>query len=1075
MGFDDAGNPVGDTAVVALGSRDGASDCFNGNLRSVRIAKNGQLISQYLRPGTEYQQTGQLQGSDPDSQWSPLTPGGTLNRVAVDTSGQQRHGTLQGYALDGSNARLDGKMQFDGSGTYVDIPDQAFAQNDWSVSMRVTRNRTGTWEVLLEDSTNTDRGIRIENDNRLNLVAASASSSGTILADGEHTVGVVKQSGNVRYYIDGQPSGTATHNQNITFTRFGISASYPLLGLLDDCLIFATALSDAEMQFLHDGTGTDPGTPDVLELTFSEPNTITVDEDWSWEGDGTANQYITTQAVTTSSSASKMFPLTALAWLQYQAAAAQQTVWLSQGNVNGGWRFDISSGDVFAIAMPNVGSYAFSGVNIRDGLWHFVAITIDDDSGTAQLFVDGLYVAEVTVGTPSANTAFDQTNIGGDATGGLANFDGLVSNVRTLSRVLTADEILSAYTQGISGIVLKAPLTEGRSGDTVQSGSPVSLWKSQAPQQNHLEQAGITSRVTYYDTILDGAPGLLGDGVNQWMQTILSDLRNQPNTVFAVVKTISGSLGGGQYIVDSVSGGRQAVYWTGQGNDRWSVQAGVNSIVGNLNDSPAGESQLIQVIFDDANSVFAKNGADVSLNPLSPGTDAWQALMAWINQSKSNFANFIISAIVACNENIRAYDLANGTTLEADVTGYLQGQYLYQRDSLLLDRFSDPDQSGPLPSPRVCWPGPGTLTLVQTDGNFAIEQNTLKFVKQATPAWLDQGLYDPAGKTRNAGQMFYTKCILTSAPNHALCISLQKTAGLFNGSTATAEALLYFGSSLNLFALVGTQSAWQNVGSFEQDVTYETLLVLRGTGCFTYIRGGAFTVFTLLAIYDLENQATLYLALTNFNNDGNCEIIDLPRNLWLPTPLVSDSFSGDGPLDGRQTDNLAVPETGAAVRTWTQGPNGDMVTAAGRLKATGGADPLALIDLGASDGMFGLTASVFFSVVYVGIVIRYDATSGTYYLVRIANSNDQFEVVEMPANTVLDSASITVGAPHKIDLTVDGQTITARMDNGNEISISNATLNPSSTVFGVAMNTNGECDDFYAFPRTESSIPNIET
>lgn len=69
---------------------------------------------------------------------------------------------------------------------------------------------------------------------------------------------------------------------------------------------------------------------------------------------------------------------------------------------------------------------------------------------------------------------------------------------------------------------------------------------------------------------------------------------------------------------------------------------------------------------------------------------------------------------------------------------------------LLRDEFTTA-AAAPLASPRACEPGPGTLTLVQTDGQFSIVGGALVFPAQATPAWGDQGFTGDA-QARVAGR-----------------------------------------------------------------------------------------------------------------------------------------------------------------------------------------------------------------------------------------------------------------------------------------------------------------------------------
>src|SRR5690554_5370131 len=73
---------------------------------------------------------------------------------------------------------------------------------------------------------------------------------------------------------------------------------------------------------------------------------------------------------------------------------------------------------------------------------------------------------------------------------------------------------------------------------------------------------------------------------------------------------------------------------------------------------------------------------------------------------------------------------------------------------LLRDEFLT-DEAAPLASPRTAEPGPGTLTLVQNDGQMSISDGKLLIPVQVTPAWGDQGFYGPA-MARIAGRALVT-------------------------------------------------------------------------------------------------------------------------------------------------------------------------------------------------------------------------------------------------------------------------------------------------------------------------------
>jgi lysophospholipase L1-like esterase len=78
-----------------------------------------------------------------------------------------------------------------------------------------------------------------------------------------------------------------------------------------------------------------------------------------------------------------------------------------------------------------------------------------------------------------------------------------------------------------------------------------------------------------------------------------------------------------------------------------------------------------------------------------------------------------------------------------------------QRVTYLLRDLFTTDAAAPLATPRTCDPGPGTLTLVQNDGEFSTTGGKLALVAQATYTNGDQALF--GSTTRAAGRLFASR------------------------------------------------------------------------------------------------------------------------------------------------------------------------------------------------------------------------------------------------------------------------------------------------------------------------------
>lgn len=111
------------------------------------------------------------------------------------------------------------------------------------------------------------------------------------------------------------------------------------------------------------------------------------------------------------------------------------------------------------------------------------------------------------------------------------------------------------------------------------------------------------------------------------------------------------------------------------------------------------------------------------------------------------------------------------------------------------------------------------------------------------------------------------------------------------------------------------------VGAFTATTTYYVAGVMRGTGFFWYIKGGAFVNWTLLYI-TAAGTAALAPALTVGSTTAifTADDMRVPEDIYLPTPLQSDGFSvstTDG--QGNAENNGPVGSIYVDVGTWAAG------------------------------------------------------------------------------------------------------------------------------------------------------------
>lgn len=233
---------------------------------------------------------------------------------------------------------------------------------------------------------------------------------------------------------------------------------------------------------------------------------------------------------------------------------------------------------------------------------------------------------------------------------------------------------------------------------------------------------------------------------------------------------------------------------------------------------------------------------------------------------------------------------------------------------LLRDDFTDTRAAGAVNgTPPTPGPG-GNRAAVETDGQFTIGSGVLAYTAQATPTVKDQALYNSLAVVRAAGRvLLISQQAANMTAGYALCgWSPSAAAAWWNdGNTHT----FYFAGGTPYVTHDGT-AAIQYIGTLANATQYQHALVLRAAGCFWFIKGGAFTNWTLVWHRATVNTSPMYAQIvSNYSINGSCEFARIPVDLWLPTPLAYDTFPGAGALG----TSLATGPDGQACtsRTWT--------------------------------------------------------------------------------------------------------------------------------------------------------------
>jgi len=195
------------------------------------------------------------------------------------------------------------------------------------------------------------------------------------------------------------------------------------------------------------------------------------------------------------------------------------------------------------------------------------------------------------------------------------------------------------------------------------------------------------------------------------------------------------------------------------------------------------------------------------------------------------------------------------------VPGLFGGAFIY----LLRDDFLTAE-AAPLSSPRTCEPGPGTLTLVQTDGEFSISGSELNFPAQATAAWGDQGLWG-AAIARSVGVAVYATWNIEDTTKY-------NTVGFDDNQTSEIAS-----TEGRYWSRLGDLVPHQLTAfdAMANSTTYHLVIVLRSTGAFYIVKGGAYSDWTLYYVADTGSTATLYPGMSNYEAGGTLGTLRVAR------------------------------------------------------------------------------------------------------------------------------------------------------------------------------------------------------
>lgn len=376
---------------------------------------------------------------------------------------------------------------------------------------------------------------------------------------------------------------------------------------------------------------------------------------------------------------------------------------------------------------------------------------------------------------------------------------------------------------------------------------------------------------------------------------------------------------------------------------------------------------------------------------------------------------------------------------------------------LLNDTFTTARSAGAVNGTRA-EPGPGVRTVLDTNSKLSLSGGALTLVTGAA------GNFDPTiiytGLTRAVGRVLVAQMTVTA--NRAQLGWLgNNTATTASITNARAAAFDQNTTTLNVISNSGVGIA---VATVVLSTSYQFAVVARAAGAFYFIKGGAFTNWTLLYVHTTNSQGILYPFFCNIGTTTafTADYMRVPAALWAPTPLASDGFSAWGTTDGLGHAEGVAGGLGAGGSglAWTQNVGTWSVSAGAAVASLTGGRAIATVDCGKADVI--VTAKLTGGANSAAILARY-VTESDYVELRHTGSNVQLVKVVGTVNTTLVNSAVTFVAGAEIRLICEGQKFRAYYNNalvGTEQTIADASLASGTRVGLRSANAGNTFDDF---------------
>jgi hypothetical protein len=213
------------------------------------------------------------------------------------------------------------------------------------------------------------------------------------------------------------------------------------------------------------------------------------------------------------------------------------------------------------------------------------------------------------------------------------------------------------------------------------------------------------------------------------------------------------------------------------------------------------------------------------------------------------------------------------------------------------------------------------------------------------------------------------------------------------------------------------------VGTYSGATAYQVAIVLRGTGAWYFIKGGAFTNWTMIWVSATNNSAGIPAAaassgvtVTTFDN-MRVPDATVTTQRYISLPLAYDTFTrADGALGS--TETVGPDSQTAPALAWTL-QQGTIVIATNKASLTvlAGGDGIVTVSAASADIVIDVAAVR--TLTNCGVVLRYVDTSN-YIIAYTDGTNAKLDKVVAGSTTNVLTGAVTYGAGNVLRVIADG-------------------------------------------------------